>query len=77
LSYAKPCKTCDHTIFLIETNGKWKAFDDATGATPHRHLTCSQDHVGLTLEEHITTIYRILDTHSDRISKLEGHDIRK
>lgn len=76
LSYSKQCKYCDKKINMIQTNGKYLAFDDADGITLHKFCRTEKTRSILQriedLESLIYSLLHRIESHSERLEKLEG-----
>lgn len=72
MSYPRACNKCRNNIFMIQINGKWCAFDDATATTYHKCFTEKTDSKRISeLEKNLQKLYDLVKSHCEKLSKLE------
>lgn len=75
MSYSKSCNKCGNTIFLLEINGRWAAYEDSSASIYHKCVNGSksmtmQDKI-LFLERKLSSLIEAIRSNSERISRLE------
>lgn len=75
MSYFKECNGCGKKIVMMNTLGRWHAFDDSIGSTIHKcgefQKTKPTDQRISILEEHVKSILKRIDYLSDKLSMME------
>ena len=75
MTFRKRCSGCEKEIWLKQINNKWKAYDDEPGTIAHTPRGSNNQNLIFkrfqNIESDISTIYRILDSHSIQLEKVD------
>ena len=80
MTYKRRCKFCGKEIWIDQINNKWTAYEDEYGTIGHKCDYPNNQNIIVKklqkIESDISTIYRILDSHSMQLEKINEMSVQ-